>query len=298
MKIQRAAKLGLCFGVRRALALVEALARRRPIAVLGELVHNPILLDRLRRLGVPTVHDPAESPTRVLVGTAHGISQRRILFLRSQGFEVIDAACPRVKRLHQAVAALAAEGFCPVLVGRRGHPEVEAVVEDFDQVEVAADAAEMERLPRRARWGVAAQTTHPRAEAMEAAEALRRRFPEAEVRFVDTTCPATEERQAAGAALAEKSDAMVVVGGSGSNNTRKLAAACARLCPRVFHVEGPEELRREWFRAEDRVGLAAGTSTPMESVHAVEARLRRFAWELERTAARPAGPVVAPARAV
>lgn len=273
MNIRRASHLGWCFGVRDAIQLARDHAARGPVTSLGELVHNPAVLEQLRQHGVLTRHDLSDIPTRRVLVTAHGASRRRLADLAGRGFEVAEATCPLVHRAHAALDALVRSGCHPVIVGQRQHVEVRGLAEDHPGCDIVLSEADVDALAPRPRFGVVSQTTQPVARVHALLDRMRARFPDAEVVFRDTVCQPTKDRQDAAAGLARESDVVVVVGGAHSNNTRELVATCARHCPRVHHVEDARSVEASWFLPDDRVGLTAGTSTPDEVIREVEARL-------------------------
>ncbi|MBE7502117.1 MAG: 4-hydroxy-3-methylbut-2-enyl diphosphate reductase [Verrucomicrobiales bacterium] len=277
MIIQRAAHLGMCFGVRDAITLATRTARTQPLTILGQLVHNETVVGRLRAAGIHIAAGPADIPTRTVMITAHGTADRTRAELQARGLEVLEATCPLVHLAHGAVQRLVQDGYHPVIVGQRNHVEVRGLTGDLDAFDVVLSEADVDQVATRDRFGVVAQTTQPIERVRHLAQALRQRFPGAEVKLVDTVCRPTKDRQAAAVELAETSEVVVVIGGVASNNTRELVATCARHCARVHHVQGPDDLQPDWFHPEDRVGLTAGTSTPDATIDAVEARLREIA---------------------
>jgi len=277
MKVLRATHLGMCFGVRDAITLALDQARYQPLTILGDLVHNETVLDRLRRQGIQTVRVGDPLPTRAVMVTAHGASDRAKADLHARGLEVIEATCPLVRHAHLAVCALARQGYHPVIVGQRDHVEVRGLTGDLDVFDVVLTEDDVRQLPERPRFGVASQTTQPTERVRHLVSLLRERFPRAEVKYVDTVCRPTKERQWAAIELARESDVVIVIGGARSNNTRQLVDTCARPCLRVHHVQSPADLRPEWFEGAAIVGLTAGTSTPDDVIAAVEERLRALA---------------------
>lgn len=282
MKILRAEHLGMCFGVRDAIALTQQKAASGPVTVLGDLVHNESVLADLRRRGVLIRQDTADVSTRQVIITAHGASARRIAAVASQGFEVTEATCPLVHRAHDALNSLVAQGFHPVVIGQRHHVEVRGLTEDHPACDVVLTETDVDQLAPQTRFGVVSQTTQPVARVRDLVNHLRQRFPTAEVKWIDTVCRPTKERQTAAEDLATRSSVVVVIGGVHSNNTRELASTCLRFCPRVHRIQGPDELKPEWFTARDTVGVTAGTSTPDETIEAVHATLVRIASRLNR----------------
>jgi 4-hydroxy-3-methylbut-2-enyl diphosphate reductase len=275
LKIIRAAHLGMCFGVRDAIVLALAESRRRPLTILGELVHNESVVSDLRRSGIAIEEQAAAVKTPAVMITAHGASEAALERVRGRGLEVLEATCPLVHYAHRAVRQLAREGYHPVIIGQRGHVEVRGLTEDLAEFDVVLTEEEVERLAERPRFGVAAQTTQPAEKARRLVEKMRRCFPRSEVRYVDTVCQPTKQRQSAAVELARQSDVVLVVGGARSNNTRELEATCRRHCARVHHVQGAEDLREEWFEEAQTVGITAGTSTPDAIIDAVENWLER-----------------------
>lgn len=273
MKIIRAEHLGMCFGVKDAIALALNTARREPLTILGDLVHNETVLGELRARGVRLDQWPEQVMTRTVMITAHGASERKIGESRKLGLNVLEATCPLVHLAHRSLARLVEEGFHPVIIGKRDHVEVRGMTEDLRQFDVILCEDDVAGLCEQARFGVIAQTTQPIEKVRRLAQCLRERFPGSEVRFVDTVCQPTKQRQSAAVELAQKCDVVIVIGGMHSNNTHELVRACARFCSRVHHVQTGDDLRVEWFLADDAVGITAGTSTPDSVIAEVEQRL-------------------------
>ena len=279
MRILRAAHFGMCFGVRDAIALALAHADAGPLTILGDLVHNPTVLSALEAKGIAVAQDVAQVKTPTLMVTAHGTSERTLARTRALELTVVNATCPLVHVAHRAVAALAREGYHVVIVGQRDHVEVRGLTgdldrDDFDVVLEDNDVLALEEHPR---LGVAAQTTQAVEKVRHLVDLIRWRFPHSDVRFLDTVCKPTKERQSAAVDMARQADVVIVVGGRSSNNTRELVKTCARYCARVHHVQTDADVRPEWFDAATVVGLTAGTSTPDEVIYRVEARIRQVA---------------------
>jgi 4-hydroxy-3-methylbut-2-enyl diphosphate reductase len=282
MKIIRAEFLGMCFGVRDAITLALEQSQSRPLTVLGDLVHNETVLADLRAKGVRIVQDAAAAATRDVLITAHGASQKAMNRARDRGLNVTEATCPLVHLAHRAVAKLVNEGCHPVIVGKRDHVEVRGMTEDLAEFDVVLCEAEVLALRARPRFGVVAQTTQPIQKVRDLVELLRRRFPDSEVRFIDTVCQPTKQRQNSAIEVAQQSDVMVVIGGVHSNNTRELVSTCSRYCAQVHHVQSAADLRTEWFDGAQVVGLTAGTSTPDSSIAEIELWLGHLASQRER----------------
>lgn len=267
---------GLCFGVRDALRATHAAAQREPITVLGQLVHNPQVDLQLQALGVRPGALDRPAATRRVVVTAHGAARAQIDRWRDAGHAVTDTTCPLVRKAHEALALLVEEGYHPVIVGQRDHAEVRGLTGDHPAASVLPDAAAVDAVPVARKLGVIAQTTQPLERVLELVATLKRRQPQAEVRFIDTVCRPTKQRQAALEELCRRCELIVVVGGRNSNNTRQLAGKAAALGVRVHQVESADELQPAWFAGVREVGITAGTSTLDETVQAVVERLRRL----------------------
>jgi 4-hydroxy-3-methylbut-2-enyl diphosphate reductase len=286
MKIIKAEHLGMCFGVRDAIALAVNTARREPLTVLGDLVHNETVLADLRERDIRFARQPDDVTTRTVMITAHGASERAVAQARGRGLNVLQATCPLVHFAHRALAQLVAEGFHPVIIGQRDHVEVRGLTGDLAEFDVILSGEDVAGLLRHPRLGIVAQTTQPVERVHHLTDLIRRRFPGSEVRLRDTVCQPTKQRQQAAIALAQRADVVIVIGGRHSNNTRELVQTCARHCARVHHVQTAGDLRPEWFQADDTVGITAGTSTPDGVIHELEA------W-LQARADRLAEPVLA-----
>jgi 4-hydroxy-3-methylbut-2-enyl diphosphate reductase len=277
MKVLRATHLGMCFGVRDAIALALEQNRSGPVTILGDLVHNETVLKHLLDQGVKIEHQVANLSTPTVLITAHGASERTLARVRERGLRVLEATCPLVHVAHQAVTKLVSQGYHPVIIGKRDHVEVRGLTEDLAEYDVVLTEEDVDRLQERPRFGVAAQTTQPIERVRHLVERLQRRFPSSEVRFIDTVCQPTKQRQTAAVELAQACDVVIVIGGANSNNTRELVATCAEHCERVYHVQQASDLRSIWFRPSDTVGITAGTSTPDQVVEEVEEWLKDFA---------------------
>ena len=281
MKIIRAGHLGMCFGVRDAIALAIEHAESAPLTILGNLVHNPAVLDDLQARGIAIAHDAAQAKTHTVMVTAHGASEKALANTRALGLDVVEATCPLVHVAHRAVRALLRDGYHPVIIGQRDHVEVRGLTDDLDDFDVVLDEADVLALESHPRIGIAAQTTQPIARVKHLAALIRDRFPESEVRFIDTVCLPTKQRQAAAVELASQSDVVIVIGGANSNNTRELVNTCRGHCERVHHVQNEGDLRGEWFAGAGTVGVTAGTSTPDDAIDRIDRRIRQLSGEAD-----------------
>ncbi len=270
MKIILAEHFGMCFGVRDAIAQAVDLAEQGPLTILGELVHNPIVRERLRAQGVAEGSlDQSGATSGPVMITAHGASDAKRAALREHGFHVVDGTCPLVRHAHEQLKRLVAAGYFPVVIGKVGHVEVRGLTEDFPEACVVDFPSDILKLPRRDRYGVISQTTQPIDRVRALVAGIERLYPTSEVRYVDRVCKPTKDRQLALQQLIDVAEVIVVVGGRESNNTRQLVETCRTSDRRAFHIERSDELRFEWFDGISVVGLTAGTSTLRETVDAV-----------------------------
>ena len=276
IRIIRAEHLGMCFGVRDAISLAHEHAAAKPLTILGDLVHNATVSADLRTRGIAIAHDLADVRTSTVMVTAHGVSERTLAQTRAQGFEVVEATCPLVHVAHKAVRALVRDGYHPVIVGQRGHVEVRGLTGDLDRFDIVLEDEDVLALEPHPRIGVAAQTTQPIVKVRRIVDLIKRRFPDSVVRFVDTVCRPTKDRQVAATDVARQSDVVIVIGGANSNNTRELVQTCGRYCARVHHVPTYADLRPAWFTDVRTIGITAGTSTPDEIIEQVDRRIRDF----------------------
>ena len=277
MKIIRAESLGMCFGVRDAIALALDHVEAGPITILGDLVHNTTVLAALEAKGIAIAHEVEQVKTPTVMVTAHGASQRTLANTRARGLDVVEATCPLVHVAHRAVAALVRDGYHPVIVGQRAHVEVRGLTEDLDDFDVVLDEADVLELDEHPRIGIAAQTTQPLERVQHLVALIRRQFPQSDVRFIDTVCKPTKQRQTAALELARRCDVVIVIGGAHSNNTRELVNTCRRYCSQVHHVQTESDLHPEWFPVAGTVGITAGTSTPDHVIDRIDQRIREFA---------------------
>jgi len=282
MQVRLARKLGFCFGVERAIqAAEETLASRGgQISSLGEIIHNPQVVERLAQRGLKVAEDPETVSGTVLI-RSHGEGPEVLEKLRRRGAQIVDATCVLVKRAQKIVAQLKEEGYSVVVIGQASHPEVRGVCGYAPDVICVDSPEELDRLPAGGRLGVICQTTHSVEQfGQMVGRIVARGY--AEVKVVNTLCNEVKDRQAAAVALAREVDVMFVLGGRQSANTRELARLCREQDVPTHHLESWKEFRPEMAAGAKVAGVTAGASTPNWIID-------EFAEKLEAVDPPPAG---------
>ena len=266
MSVEKATEIGFCFGVRRALRLLEEAAQTHGrVETLGSVVHNRQAVESLEQLGVRRLESLEEATGNVIAVTSHGLSHDMIEQIKARGFEIVDTTCPNVRRAQKAAEELGKDGFWVVIYGDVDHPEVRGVLGWVGRIGTATlDSGVVRKLAgRHRRVGILSQTTqnaeHFVSFATEVISALLPRVEE--LRIVNTICDATRKRQEAALKVAKRVDLMIVVGGHESANTRRLAEVCADTGVETHHIETAEEVQDSWLKPR-RIGITAGASTP------------------------------------
>ncbi|MCK6402024.1 MAG: 4-hydroxy-3-methylbut-2-enyl diphosphate reductase [Sphaerotilus natans subsp. sulfidivorans] len=273
---------GFCAGVDRAIEIVERAITRfgAPIYVRHEIVHNTYVVNDLKAKGAIFIEDLAEVPAgATLIFSAHGVSQAVRREAQARGFEVFDATCPLVTKVHVEVAKLRREGYDFIMIGHKGHPEVEGTMGQLDSgIHLVEDVEDVDRVvvPDESRLAVVTQTTLSVDDAAEILAAVKRRFPLVREPKKQDICYATQNRQDAVKVLSAEVDIVIVVGSPTSSNSNRLRELAERLGTPGFMIDSAAELRPEWFEGRPRVGLTAGASAPELLVDQVIARLREL----------------------
>jgi 4-hydroxy-3-methylbut-2-enyl diphosphate reductase len=279
MRIVRAKVLGFCFGVRRAIEMVQAGAQEGPIDSLGSVVHNPVVVQKLQASGVRVVSSLEEVSAPTIAVTAHGRGPEIVEQAQQLGLRLIDATCPIVRKAQKAAAKLVDEGFRVIIYGEADHPEVRGVLAWTKGQGIAIlDPEEEVAIPRR-KVALLSQTTKSEESFVQfVSRFVARNIGRInELRVINTTCPETDERYHAARELAEECDLIIVVGGRNSANTRKLAQTCREAGVETYHIETAAELDPAWLAGKEVVGVTAGASTPDESIDEVVERLQALA---------------------
>ena len=271
--------IGFCFGVKRAINLARSARRKFPrVWTLGELIHNPGVVDDLRRDGIRAVKSLGGVRSGALVIRSHGCRPELMEQARATGIPVIDATCPYVGRVQRVVSDLKASGYSVIIIGERDHPEVQSLLGHAQGVGVVFENNILRKLKTAKKIGVVAQTTIPLGTYQSALAELSQGDFE-ELRVFNTNCQEAAGRQAAARKIAQEVDLMVVIGGHNSANTSRLADIAREAGKRTFQVEHKDELNPGWFTPSQRVGVTAGTSTPSWVVDDVLTAIRTLLSE-------------------
>ncbi|MBP3683701.1 MAG: 4-hydroxy-3-methylbut-2-enyl diphosphate reductase, partial [Oscillospiraceae bacterium] len=268
MSVRTAKSAGFCFGVSRAVELVEqAAAAGKKVATLGPIIHNRHVVDKFEKMGVRVIEQPEEAqPEETVIIRSHGVTRAVVERLEKTGAELIDATCPFVKRIHGIVSRAEEEGRLPVIIGTPTHPEVEGIAGWCGECKVFASCADLEKWAKSGEIDtdssicLVCQTTNTESLWKSCGDFAKKQF--TNLKIFDTICRATEYRQSEAAELSEVCQAMVVVGDPKSSNTGRLAMICREHCDKVFLVDNASELKVEDFSGVTDVGITAGASTP------------------------------------
>lgn len=266
--------MGSCFGVDDAVEMALEHEKASDLTILGQLVHNPQTVQRLRDKGIRLVEgidqiDKIE--TQHVMITAHGSSEKVKQNVIDAGFTLADATCPLVSHVHRTIKRYVKQGFFPVVIGEEKHVEVKGIVGDLDEYLVIKDPEDVSQIDseKRKRLGIVSQTTQNHQRVNAVASEIQKRDDVDEVKFFNTVCKPTRLRQEAVEELSDEVDVMIVVGGKNSSNTRKLKLLCDGKGVPAYHIESPDELDPQWFENKEHAGITAGTSTPFTVIDSV-----------------------------
>ena len=268
MSVTVAKSAGFCFGVNRAVELVEQAAKEgKQVVTLGPIIHNRHAVSHFEEMGVRVIDNPQQAqPGQTVIIRSHGVAKKVYEELEERGVQIVDATCPFVKRIHGIVSAAEEEGRLPVIIGTGHHPEVEGIAGWCNRCEIFESPEELEnwvnsgKISQNSPICMVCQTTSTESLWKICCEIAKKQF--TNLKIFDTICKATESRQGEAAKLSEVCQAMVVVGDTHSSNTGRLAMICREHCDRVVLVDNAAELDPEFFSAVSDVGITAGASTP------------------------------------
>lgn len=279
MEIRKAKTQGFCFGVAITVKKAEeAIASRKDVTTLGHVVHNPQMVEKLDAAGLRNANGVDEVDSGALFVRAHGLPVEVFEKAKNKGLEIIDATCPMVTKIHVQAERLKADGYKIIVIGDPAHPEVKGTLSHVPGAWCIETIEDVAKLPRGSKVGVVVQSTYSRERFSDIVKVLSEKY--YEVRAVNTICTDTNNRQSEALRLAEEVEVMVVVGGKTSANTKHLAQLSESHGARSYHIEGPDELRLEWFDGIRVAGLMSGASTPGWLVDDVYARMDELSSQL------------------
>jgi len=281
MKIEKTREIGFCFGVKRAIDILEKVARERGgVETLGAVVHNQQVLQRLAEIGVRVVQGVDDIRGDAVAISSHGVSPQIEEEIQARHIDIVDTTCPFVHRLQTAARRLAENGFFIIVYGDADHTEVKGVLGWADGKGLATldekSIAKLDSLPRR--LGVLSQTTQIPAHFTQFVKRLidSAFTKDSELRIIDTICHDIRKRQAAALELANRVDSMLVIGGHSSANTNRLSELCST-ATETYLVETAEEIKPSWFQGKHHIGITSGASTAEQTIDEVLARLEALA---------------------
>ncbi len=269
-KIILAKEMGFCFGVRRALDIVKK--QDKNLSILGDLIHNKTVINRLKEKGVKFIDSLDKAKTKTIVITAHGAADSVKKKVLKKDFDLIDTTCPFVENIHRLTKKKEKEGYFIVLIGKPEHVEVKGITKDLKNKVVVNSVEDVDRL-NNGKVAVFCQTTQEEDKVKKILAKIKEKAKE--VRFYDTICEATKSRQSSAKDVANKVDIMIVIGGRHSSNTLRLKEVCSKIVE-TKHIEFPNELREEWFRNKEVVGITAGASTPQDIIDEVIDKIKKI----------------------
>ena len=281
MKVILAKSAGFCFGVKRAVETVyrEAEKKEQPIYTYGPIIHNEEVVSDLEKKGVTVIHsvnELDEQPKGTVIIRSHGVEKAIYDQIRQRGFEIVDATCPFVLKIHRLVEQYSKEDYHIVIIGNESHPEVEGIKgwSDASKTTVIGTRQEAENFSPAAEKKVCivSQTTFNYNKFQELVEIMTKKG--YDITVLNTICNATEERQTEAEQIAREADAMIVIGGRASSNTQKLFEICKKECENTYYIQTMKDLDLSRLKSTDNVGITAGASTPNNIIEEVQKNVR------------------------
>lgn len=282
MNVKLAKSAGFCFGVKRAVDTVNseiAKATNKKIYTYGPIIHNEEVVNEFKAQGVDVIEEGMDlygiQPGTVII-RSHGVSREVQNNLMNSGFDVVDATCPFVKKIHRLVDEHSAAGYYVLVVGNPSHPEVEGIVgwingDDYKVISNDSDLSFLENVKER-KICMVSQTTYNHRKFQDLVEIITEKG--YDILVLNTICNATEERQVEASEISKEVDAMIVIGGKKSSNTQKLFEICKRECEDTYYIQTKDDLDLSVLQSIDNVGITAGASTPNKIIEEVQQYVR------------------------
>jgi len=258
MKITLAEESGFCFGVKKALDRINQIKDKQDIYVLGKLIHNPQVIEELKKQGIKFIDNLHEINKGTLVISAHGLSDNIIQKAKEKQLNIIDTTCPLVKNVHNITKNLEQQGYKIIIFGDKEHTEVKGIKGNLKDPIIISNIEDINNL-KQEKYALVSQTTQDTLEFNEISAKLKEKIPN--IIISDTICSATKQRQENAKKLAKESDLMIVIGGFNSANTKRLANICSNIVE-TKQIESSNEIKEGWFNQKQNIGITAGASTP------------------------------------
>ncbi|MBL7085970.1 MAG: 4-hydroxy-3-methylbut-2-enyl diphosphate reductase [Candidatus Cloacimonetes bacterium] len=276
MKLEIAANSGFCFGVKRAIQIVqETIRQNSKVATLGPIIHNPQMVNYLKNRGLCVLDNINEITDETIIIRSHGITSYEYKKLLEKEVNIVDATCPFVKKAQKYAQKLTQEGYHLFILGEKNHPEVKALLSYVDDsATVIANPEETIKITGKRKFGLIAQTTQSEDKFERLAINLLKECEE--LNIIKTICNATLLRQKSTMDLSKKVDIMIVIGGKNSANTNRLAEIAKSKGCKTFHIETSNEIKKQWFDDVSKVGITAGASTPKWIIDDVKKELEKL----------------------
>ena len=272
MNIKIAEESGFCFGVKKALDRINAIKNKENVYVLGKLIHNPQVIRELRSEGVRFIDGLDDIKEGTIVISAHGVSDMVLKEAKEKGFNIIDTTCPLVKNVHSITKELEKKENRIIIFGDKEHTEVKGIKGNLKDPIIISKVDELDNLSL-GKYALVSQTTQDVVSFNKISEAIKNKIKDVVIK--DTICSATKLRQENAKRIAKEVDLMIVIGGYDSANTKRLKDICSEITE-TRHIEGADELMKEWFNGKENVGITAGASTPESVIEDVVARINGF----------------------
>jgi len=283
MEIKTAKYSGYCFGVKRALKITEQILKENKVNkkikvfTLGSIIHNSGVSHSLAERGLISVQNLKKiEPGSIFIIRSHGMSPNLIKEIKEKNIKIIDTTCPFVKKAQARAAELGSNGYFVIIIGNKKHPEVMGIRDYIlkGNYTVIENKAEAERLPEKEKIGIVVQTTQILDRLiMISGKSLKRTK---ELIVYNTICDTTRNRQNSTEELAKKVDVMIIVGGKNSANTRNLTSISKKINKKTYHIESNREIKPEWFKKVNKVGISGGASTPVEDILDVKKAIEKL----------------------
>jgi 4-hydroxy-3-methylbut-2-enyl diphosphate reductase len=276
MKVIVAQGCGFCPGVRNAIKIAQqTLSKRKNVYSLGEIIHNKDVVRQLAKAGLKIAEDIRKIDSGTVIIRSHGAGEKQLIQIRQKGLQIVDATCVLVKRVQKIAKMLYLEGYQVVIIGDKGHPEVQAVIGSAPNVAVIGSKKDIDKLTKNKKLGIICQTTQsPQHFAKMIAQIAETSF--SELKIINTLCKEAIKRQTCAVQLCKKVDVMFILGGLHSANTRKLAELCKKYNRNTFHLQNFKELNKKVLLGNNIAGVTAGASTPQWIIDEFVDNLRKF----------------------